>query len=84
MKYSVRLQTTEMEKKSKFVTVELPNNEMPTPYNIISRRLTECYIEKKEELGLKTGFDIARAVAYDAVEMMNNLIYYEVKELKEE
>ncbi len=82
MKYKVRLQTTEMEKKSRTVIVQLPGNELPTPYNIISQRLIDYYSEHSEELGFKTNIDIARAVAYDTDKTIKGLIYYEVKEIK--
>lgn len=82
MKYEVILQTREMKKKSKPVIVELPHNELPTPYNIICQRLYDYYSEHREELGLNTNIEIARASCYDAEEMIDNLLYYEIKEIK--
>lgn len=83
MKYKVILQTTKMKKKSKPIIVKLPSNEIPTPYNIISQILTEYYVEHREEMGFKINMDIARAVAYDTRELVDNLIYYEIKKIKE-
>ncbi len=83
MKYSVRLQTVDMERPSKLVIVKLSNDKKPTPYNIISQKLADYYSKHREELNLKTDVDVARASGYDAYEMIDNLIYYEIKEIKE-
>ena len=84
MKYKVQLQTLDMETIGKEVVVELNDDERPTPYNIISQRLTNYFIEHKDELGFKNNIELARAVFDATNDTIDNLIYYVVKKVVEE
>lgn len=84
MKYKVQLQTLDMEEKGKPVIVELQDNEKPTPYNIVSQRLSTYFTEHKDELNLKTNIEIARAVFEQTNETIDNLLYYSVDKIEED
>lgn len=81
-KFEVEIQTFDMETKSKPVIVELEHDVEPSPNNIIYYRLLNYYQENKEELNLYTTFNIAWAAFNDANEMVKNLCYYNIKEIK--
>lgn len=83
MKYRVQLQTLDMETKGKEVVVELKDNEQPTPYNIISQRLSNYFTEHKDELGLKNNINLARAVFDATNDTIEKLTYYVVEKVEE-
>lgn len=82
MKYKVQLQTLDMDTKGKEVVVELNDSEQPTPYNIISQRLNNYFIEHKDDLGFKNNIELARAVFDATNETIEKLIYYVVEKVE--
>ncbi len=83
-KYSFQLKILDMDKVSKPQIVELEDDEKPTPYNIISKRLSEYFQEHAKKLGFKNEIDIARNVFAATNETIEQLTYYSVEEIKEE
>ena len=83
MKYRVQLQTLDMDTKGKEVVVELNDNEQPTPYNIISQRLNNYFIEHKDDLGFKSNVELARAVFDATNDTIERLTYYVVEKVEE-
>lgn len=83
MKYKVQLQTLDMETIGKEVVVELEDNEQPTPSNIIGQRLSDYFIEHRDELGFKNNIELARAVFDATNDTIDKLIYYVVKEVED-
>ena len=75
-KYEYQLQTVDMKEKTKVLTIELKDDQAPTAKKVIETRLLEYY--NPDSSNITAVFNVLDT----AREMLERLIYFDIKEVK--